>query len=92
MAALRAPHSTEQPHAAKAEAVALTEPDAAHSRVADLTRHGLEALGEALYPGVAVLVVHIDEQALSTNGSAGTPYYLCHARGLRAYPQLPHRH
>ena len=78
MAALRAPHSAAQPHSAQAEAVAVAEPDEAHSRIADLTLPGIDvgALGEAQHPGVAVLVVHIDEQALPANGSAGIPELL----------------
>ena len=57
------------PHQAAAKAVAVAEPDVAHSVSADLALRGLDIgqLGEAVYPRVAVLVLRIDDPGLEAS-------------------------
>jgi adenylate cyclase len=76
MAALRATDNAETSDEAVREAAStVPEAEPARSRSADLTLRGLDAtvLGEALYPEMAVLVMHINDPATTANGGATTP-------------------
>jgi class 3 adenylate cyclase len=75
MAALRASEGAEGPRGAEAEVVpAVGESDAAHSFATDLSLRSVdaEAQGDEFYPGVAVLILRIDEEAMAANDGAGS--------------------
>ena len=76
MAALCAPGDVKTSSEAVQEATPATaEAEPVRSLSADLTLRGLDAtvLGEALYPEVAVLVMHINDPAATANGGATIP-------------------
>jgi adenylate cyclase len=80
MAALRATDGAETSGEAVREPVPAIaeEAETVRSLSADLTLRGLDAtaLGEALYPEAAVLVMHINNPATTVSGGATTPELL----------------
>jgi class 3 adenylate cyclase len=96
MAAMRAVEVAEGPRGTEAEVIpAGAEPDAVHSFATDLSLHSVEAdREEGFYSGIAVLVLHIGEEALAANGGAGSRELLnaitCAMHKIAAEQSIPY--
>jgi class 3 adenylate cyclase len=97
IAAMRAGDGTGAPRAAEVEVIpAVAEPEALHSFATDLSLPSVDVAdrGEGFYPGIAVLMLRIGEEALAANRGAGSPELLdaitCAMHEIAAEQSIPY--